>query len=58
MQASLVFGASFMIGSSIFLYIVALLIVLAAVVATQGAGSFAIKQVPVVDKLIPDALKG
>ncbi|WP_435978603.1 hypothetical protein [Psychrobacter sp. DM4] len=29
MQASLVFGASFMIGSSIFLYIVALLIVLA-----------------------------
>ncbi|HAY45032.1 MAG TPA: hypothetical protein DCY55_01970 [Gammaproteobacteria bacterium] len=36
----------------------ALLIVLAAVVATQGAGSFAIKQVPVVDKLIPDALKG
>jgi putative oxidoreductase len=35
-----------------------LLIVLALVVTTQGAGSFAIKQVPGVDKLIPAALKG
>ena len=35
----------------------ALLVVLALVVAIQGAGSFAIKQVPGVDRLIPDLLK-
>jgi len=35
-----------------------LLIVLAIVVAIQGAGSFAIKQVPGVDRLIPASLKG
>ena len=34
-----------------------LLIVLAIVVAIQGAGSFAIKQVPGVDRLIPAPLK-
>lgn len=36
----------------------ALLVVLAVVVAIQGAGSFAIKQIPSVDWLIPAALKG
>ena len=35
-----------------------LLIVLAVVVAIQGAGSFAIKQLPVVDRLVPAPLKG
>jgi len=35
----------------------ALLVVLAIVVAIQGAGSFAIKQVPGVDRLIPAPLK-
>ena len=35
----------------------ALLIVLAATVAIQGAGSFAIKQLPLVDRLIPVSLK-
>jgi len=35
----------------------ALLVVLAIVVAIQGAGSFAIKQVPGVDRLIPASLK-
>lgn len=35
----------------------ALLIVLAVVVAIQGAGSFAIKQLPGVDRLIPAPLK-
>jgi putative oxidoreductase len=34
-----------------------LLIVLAVVVAIQGAGSFAIKQIPGVDRLIPAPLK-
>ena len=34
-----------------------LLIVLAIVVAIQGAGSFAIKQIPGVDRLIPAPLK-
>jgi len=34
-----------------------LLVVLAVVVAIQGAGSFAIKQIPVVDRIIPAALK-
>lgn len=34
-----------------------LLTVLAVVVAIQGAGSFAIKQIPVVDRLIPASLK-
>jgi putative oxidoreductase len=35
----------------------ALLIVLAAIVAIQGAGSFAIKQLPFVDRLIPASMK-
>ena len=34
-----------------------LLIVLALVVAIQGAGSFAIKRLPIVDSLIPASLK-
>ena len=34
-----------------------LLIVLAVVVAIQGAGSFAIRKLPIVDKLIPASLK-
>lgn len=34
-----------------------LLVVLALVVAMQGAGSFAIKKLPIVDKLIPASLK-
>jgi putative oxidoreductase len=34
-----------------------LLIVLAVVVAIQGAGSFAVKQIPGVDRLIPAPLK-
>ena len=35
-----------------------LLIVLAVIVAIQGAGSFAIRQLPLVDRLIPAPLKG
>jgi putative oxidoreductase len=34
-----------------------LLVVLALVVAMQGAGSFAIKKLPIIDKLIPSSLK-
>lgn len=34
-----------------------LLVVLAVIVAIQGAGSFAIRRLPVVDKLIPEVLK-
>ena len=34
-----------------------LLVILAVVVAIQGAGSFAIKRLPVIDKLIPEFLK-
>lgn len=34
-----------------------LLIVLAVVVAMQGAGSFAIRRLPIVDRLIPASLK-
>ncbi|MFT7228139.1 MAG: putative oxidoreductase [Methylophilaceae bacterium] len=33
-----------------------LLIILAAIVAIQGAGSFAIKKLPIIDKLIPASL--
>ena len=35
----------------------ALLIVLAVIVSIQGAGSFAIKHLPIIDKLIPAPLK-
>ena len=35
----------------------ALLVVLSVIVALQGAGSFALKRLPVVDRLIPVALK-
>ncbi|MFT6100043.1 MAG: putative oxidoreductase [Arenicella sp.] len=34
-----------------------LLVLLALVVAMQGAGSFAIKRLPIIDKLIPASLK-
>lgn len=34
-----------------------LLVVLAVIVAVQGAGSFAIRRLPVIDKLIPEVLK-
>lgn len=34
-----------------------LLVVLAVIVALQGAGSFAIRRLPVIDKLIPEVLK-
>lgn len=34
-----------------------LLVVLAVIVALQGTGNFAIRRLPVVDKLIPEALK-
>lgn len=34
-----------------------LLVVLAVIVAIQGAGSFAIKRLPIVDNLIPQSLK-
>lgn len=35
----------------------ALLVVLAAIVALQGAGSFAIRKLPVIDDFVPEALK-
>ena len=34
-----------------------LLLVLAIIVAIQGAGSFAVKRLPIVDRLIPELLK-
>ena len=34
-----------------------LLLVLAIIVAIQGAGSFAIKRLPIIDRLIPELLK-
>ena len=35
-----------------------LLVVLAVIVLIQGAGSFAIKRLPIIDDLIPSSLKG
>lgn len=35
-----------------------LLVVLAIIVALQGSGSFAIRKLPIIDKFIPQALKG
>lgn len=34
-----------------------LLVVLATIVAIQGAGSFAVKRLPIVDRLVPELLK-